>query len=272
MKKVGILYICTGEYIVFWKDFYKSFEKNFLNDCEVHYFVFTDTKTLYGEESNNRIHRIVQKNLGWPDNTLFRYHMFLEHRDAYKEMEYLFFINGTAVCEQEVKSAVFLPEKEKLLFVQHPGYYNVPNYLFPYERRKKSTAYVPYSDGKYYVCGGVNGGKKDEFLNVCKILKDHTDEDYCKEIIALWHDESQINRFVVDCRNFKLLSPEYCYPEGEKIPFCPIIVMRDKSKMIDVDRIKKKKTHCRILVDLRGIHSIIKKIILNAKYGKNMKK
>ena len=30
MKKIGILFICTGEYWKFWDGFYKSCEENFL--------------------------------------------------------------------------------------------------------------------------------------------------------------------------------------------------------------------------------------------------
>ena len=42
--KVGILYICTGKYIVFWEEFYKSCQKYFLSDseCVKQYYVFTD--------------------------------------------------------------------------------------------------------------------------------------------------------------------------------------------------------------------------------------
>ena len=35
----------------------------------IEYYVFTDSPQLYDEENNEHIHRIKQKNLGWPDNT-----------------------------------------------------------------------------------------------------------------------------------------------------------------------------------------------------------
>ena len=28
VQKIGVLYICTGPYYLFWEDFYKSFEEN----------------------------------------------------------------------------------------------------------------------------------------------------------------------------------------------------------------------------------------------------
>ena len=75
MKKIAILYICTGKYDIFWEDFYKTSEKYFLNNSEKHYFVFTDAQSIY-EENCDRVHKIYQKTLGWPYNTLMRFNMF----------------------------------------------------------------------------------------------------------------------------------------------------------------------------------------------------
>lgn len=45
-KSIGILYICTGPYVLFWKDFYKSFQEKFLVDFEKRYFVFSDAEEI----------------------------------------------------------------------------------------------------------------------------------------------------------------------------------------------------------------------------------
>ena len=50
MQKVAIFYVVTGKYLVFWPDFLATAEQNLLPGCEVHYFVFTDAKTLPGED------------------------------------------------------------------------------------------------------------------------------------------------------------------------------------------------------------------------------
>ena len=65
--RIGILYICTGKYDIFWKDFYLSAERYFMQDQSfiIEYYVFTDSPQLYDEENNEHIHRIKQKNLGW---------------------------------------------------------------------------------------------------------------------------------------------------------------------------------------------------------------
>ena len=76
MKKVAVLYICTGKYSILWKEFYESFEKHFLPDCKKEYFVFTDADKIEYEDNNSSIHRIAQEALQWPYSTLLRFHMF----------------------------------------------------------------------------------------------------------------------------------------------------------------------------------------------------
>ena len=84
MKNIAILYICTGKYDIFWEDFYKTSEKYFLNNSEKHYFVFTDAQSIY-DENCDRVHKIYQKTLGWPYNTLMRFNMFKGIEEKLKE-------------------------------------------------------------------------------------------------------------------------------------------------------------------------------------------
>ena len=73
---IGILYICTGPYHLFWKDFYNTFEKKFLPNTEKIYFVFTDAEKIYGEgDKKIKIYKI--KNQPWPLITLLRFNTFL---------------------------------------------------------------------------------------------------------------------------------------------------------------------------------------------------
>lgn len=71
-KSIGILYICTGPYVLFWEDFYKSFQKKFLIDFEKRYFVFTDAEEIYGQENQN-VKKIKIEPQPWPLITLLRF-------------------------------------------------------------------------------------------------------------------------------------------------------------------------------------------------------
>lgn len=240
-KKVAILYICTGQYVVFWKDFYESFEKYFLKQSFIEYYVFTDAEKLYCEDENKRIHKIYQKDLGWPNSTLFRFKMFQSIRSQLLEYDYLFFMNSNIICMREVIEDIFLPVEKNILVVSHPGWYDKAPYEFPYDRNRKSNAYIPKYKGKVYVCGGVNGGKTKDYLQLIEILAQQIELDYARGIIALWHDESYLNRYISEYSKYKILSPSFCYPEGWKIPFDKVLLVRDKKKYISLDSSKQKR-------------------------------
>ena len=75
MAKVGILYICTGKYTVFWPDFYRTFREKFLPESDKTFFVFTDAPSIEGDGAPD-VRRIYQKALDWPYSSLLRFKMF----------------------------------------------------------------------------------------------------------------------------------------------------------------------------------------------------
>lgn len=187
MTKVAVLYIATGKYTVFWPEFYESAEKYLLKDCEVHYFVFTDADDLTGAQEP-RVHICPQEAYSWPFATLRRFEIFLKQEQALKAFDYIFFFNANAQLMQPVTQEMFLPRAEKgekLLVVQHPSFYAKPNYEFTYDRNPRSTACIPYGMGRYYVCGGVNGGTAEAFLKLCHTLDARIRKDLHKNVIAL---------------------------------------------------------------------------------------
>lgn len=235
--RVAILYISTGKYTVFWKEFYESFEKNFLPSTEKTYFVFTDSHSLpYSENDNVCI--IHQKNLGWPDNTLQRFTLFVREEKRWEEYDYTFFINANFICKKKVMEEDFLPINENLLVAEHAsGHGKNPNDM-TYERNPKSLAYIPYDEGTYYVMGGLNGGKTKAYMNMVHQLKKNVDIDTANGITACWHDESHLNRFIIGRNDVKVLPPCYGYPEGLDLPYEPVMLIRDKSKYFDVEAVK----------------------------------
>ena len=246
MRKIAILYICTGKYVVFWKDFFTSYETNFLPKCQKEYFVFTDSQELYGEDNCKRIHKVYQQQLGWPYDTLMRYHMFSGIADKLQEFEYVFFMNANCKCVSQITEEEFLPVSKDILVVQHPGAYNKKPSQFTYDRNPKSTAYIPKGKGQYYVCGGINGGKTQAYLELIEQLKRNISIDLDNHIIAKWHDESHINHNIYENDNWIMLSPEYCYAEGWKLPFEPKILVREKNNYFDTVEMKRGKIVARI--------------------------
>jgi hypothetical protein len=238
MNKVAILYICTGKYDVFWKEFYESYEENFLKNSHKEYFVFTDAQSLMYEDKCDRIHKIFQKQLGWPYDTLMRFSMFDSISQQLMKFDYVFFMNANCKCVSEITEDEFLPKKKDILVVQHPGEYNKKPSRYSYDRNPKSTAYIPKGEGKYYICGGINGGRTNAYLELVAELKQNVDTDLQNNVIAKWHDESHINHYIYVHDNWEMLSPSYCYAEDWNLPFEPKILVREKSNYIDANGMK----------------------------------
>lgn len=235
MMKIAILYICTGKYSIFWKDFYKSSEIYFLKDHRKDYFVFTDADILRFENKNN-VHKIYQENLGWPGNTLFRFKMFEAITDTLKDFDYIFFFNANAKFITYINEEI-LPINDDIVVVQHPGFYNAGYEQLPYEKDQKSLAHCVPSKDSVYVQGCLSGGKAKEYIQLINTLKNNTDIDYNNGIIAIWHDESHLNKYIQDV-SYKLLNPGYCYPSNFNLPFTKKIIMRDKNNYMNVDYLR----------------------------------
>ena len=227
--KTAILYICTGKYNQFFSGFYDSCEKFFLPEASKTYFVWTDDMTLSKAENVTFINRKCQ---GFPEDSLFRFEMFLEIEEELKSFEYIFFLNSNAEIKNTVGCEI-LPDDSGLVGAIWSGKrkpLNIPMF-YPYERNKKSLAYIkPFKAPYHYYMGGINGGTAKAYLAMITTLASNIRKDYNNGIVALVHDESHINKYfrTHDC---KVLSAEYCWPEEWSASFIPIIVFRDKVKL-----------------------------------------
>ena len=63
------------------------------------------------------------------------------------------------------------------------------------------------------ISGGFNGGKTKNFIAMAEVIADRVNEDLRNDVIALWHDESQMNRYLIDNPPTLSLNPNYCFAE-----------------------------------------------------------
>ena len=67
------------------------------------------------------------------------------------------------------------------------------------------------------MAGGLNGGTAAAYLALCRELKKRTDEDLQNNVIARFHDESQLNRLVAETPGkFRILPPDCINVESVK--------------------------------------------------------
>lgn len=240
MKSIGILYICTGPYYLFWEDFYKTFEEKFLTNYKKKYYVFTDADEIYAQDKSNVIKYKLDPQ-PWPLITLLRFSTFLSIENDLQDCDYLMFSNANIICDDLITDTEFLPRDEngeKIFVTTHPGYYKKSKLSFPYERNSSSLAYIPWNCGNNYVIGAMFGGTRDAFLSMSKVLKKRIEEDLKNNVIAAWHDESHLNRFIVNRSDVRILHPMYCYPFGLNVTYERKLSAVSKQSKFDVKTFK----------------------------------
>ncbi|WGK69176.1 glycosyltransferase [Candidatus Haliotispira prima] len=222
MKKIGIFFICTGRYTTFWRPFFVSAEQYFFSDkalYEKHYFVFTDQTENPCFADCERTWLIHIDKEAWPYPTLKRWHYFLQAEALWQGMDYLYFLNGTLRFTDSVGQE-FLPSgTEPLCFMPHPCFSPENFAQHTYDRNPRSRAYIPEGEGRHYFMGGFHGGEREAYAELCVELRMRTDMDLEENIIALWHDESHLNRYALDYPERVRVLPYDSRPGIEDIQF-----------------------------------------------------
>ncbi len=210
--KIGILVIATRKYKDFFQQLYDSFEKNVLVNHEKTYFYFTDDGT---QQVASNVKMFQAPTEPWPLPTLFRYKYMLVAKEELLKMDYLVYTDVDMMAINTIGDEILPNQHEKLVATAHPGFYRKS--LGTPEKRHISRAYIgPHEQRNYYVCGGFQLGHSEDYIQAMEIMNEMIQDDYSKGIIPTWNDESIWNRFYVTNQQFyKILTPEYCYPEGK---------------------------------------------------------
>ena len=200
---IGLLIIATGGYTNFLQRLIKSTDKYFLKNKNVTYFIFTDKDLDINSDRNIVCTKIKQR--GFPAITLERYHTFYNNKELFNECEYLFYIDADSLMLNEIGEEI-LSDRVSVLHSHHYKNKGTP------ETNIKSTAYIDINVEDYnYIVGAFNGGTKDEFLKLSKVISDNVDIDKKNNIIALWNDESHLNRYFIDNKPTLVLDRNYMY-------------------------------------------------------------
>lgn len=209
--KIAILYICTGQYSRFFPAFYVSAKQHLLQGiADIHYFVFTDDEKI---KDSCDVHIIRRECQGFPYDTLYRFEMFNSIKDQLNSFDYIYFINSNAELIADVGEEI-LPDSTGITAIRWPKQKPCSlSFFYPYERNKRSTAYMPPLDGPYtYFMGGFYGGTQTAFLNMSEQLAEAIRTDVQNGIIACRNDESYLNKYL-HLHKCKELPKGYCCPE-----------------------------------------------------------
>lgn len=217
--KIGLLLISTGKYSRFVQPLLDSARRHFMKNHNVTYFLFTDSDKF---ENQNDIVTIYKKHEPWPNPTLKRYETFFLNKEKFENMDFVFYCDVDMLFVDEVGDEILSDR----VATMHPGF--IGQRGTP-ETRKESLAFIDPGEKMIYYAGGFFGGKTEEFIKMAKELSENINKDLEKGIIAIWHDESHMNRYFVDYPPTKSLTPSYCYPESWYLPFKKKLLALDKN-------------------------------------------
>ena len=218
--KIGLLIIATNKYVTFLQPLIESADKNFLLNESVTYFIFTNQNIEIS--SNREVVKINVEHKEWPWMTLGRYKIFSEYSNILQNMDYLFYCDVDMRFESVVGGEIL----SNRVATQHPGYYEQRG--TPETNPLSLACVFPHEDMQYFA-GGFNGGTSEEYLKMSEVISNNIDLDLSRDIIAVWHDESHMNRYFIDNPPTKILNPSYCYPENWNIPFERKLLALDKN-------------------------------------------
>jgi len=221
MNNIGLLIIATHKYILFLNDLLISADQYFLPNQNVEYFIFTDHEVI-NIQSKRKINLIKTKHKPWPWMTLGRYEIFSSNQECFEGIDYLFY------CDADMRFCDIVGDEilSDRVATQHPGYYGTRG--TPETNPESLACVLPFEQMEYFA-GGFNGGTKEQYLKMAQKLATNIRLDYDKNIIAVWHDESHINRYFLDNPPTRILDPGYCYGESLKPPFTPRLIALNKN-------------------------------------------
>jgi hypothetical protein len=214
--KVAICFIGTGKYLNFLPKYYENIEKYFLPNSEKTILVFTDGQL---DETPENIIPYYQEHLEWPYITLTRFEIIQKAKDIISQNDWFVFIDADALVVDTIAEEEFFEDTKSFFGVHHPCHYlQMPphNQLSgAFEINPLSRACISDNDDtSVYYQGCLWGGKVPDVLEMIDELEKRTNQDLENDVIAVWHDESHLNKFFIENKNkVNTLGPEYAYPE-----------------------------------------------------------
>lgn len=232
--KLGIITLATGEYHRFLNAYLFSFNKYFFPNYTRKFVYLTDNSNYISPIQSKSIFFQHEK---WPKATLNKPKAINLTKEYLSDCDIIFWADVDLNCIDFVTNEedVFPNQTNKICCVEHCGWLDENKNeikLYPYETNKLSTAYVediykvPYHQACFF------GGFHYDFYKMTKTIEENINCDLEKNFIAVWHDESHLNKY------FQTIKPKsipkiYARPEamGQLLPNTKIkSILKDESR------------------------------------------
>lgn len=191
---------------------YKAFVPRLLDSINKFAFKGNITRTFVFSDGDIPDHDHIHIDaLPWPLTTLLKFRNFNSLPWDKLAYDYVYFIDSDMeVCD--VLDEEILPPIGQLSAVEHPWQRMNSAY---YETNPMSTACVTDNKGSHYFQACFFGGHVSDVSKMSIELARNIEIDLRNNIIAKYHDESHLNRYLVD-HPPKQLNAGYAYPDPVK--------------------------------------------------------
>lgn len=209
MKNICICFIGTHKYFDFFKQYYESAKENFLTDCKKTFLLFSDQAV---ELKDDIIYYKIEHKK-WPFITLERFKTINLAKEEIKNHDWFVFVDADMFFNKKIDYFDFFNEEKDFFGVQHPGFINK---IGTFEINPASLACIRQGDDlSTYWQGCLWGGKVESVLKMTDYLEKQIDIDLKNNVIAVWHDESHMNKYFIDNKNnVHTLDAGYAYSEN----------------------------------------------------------
>ncbi|XP_078510923.1 histo-blood group ABO system transferase-like [Lissotriton helveticus] len=209
---IGLSVFALGSYWKLLKPFLDSADKFFMMGHKVIYYVYTDQPdkvkcTTFLDDRECKVYKTSSYD---SKERVFMKRMEILHLDIKSkniDTQYLVCADVDIVFHDHVGVEIL----SDLVATLHPGFFKAGRSGFTYERRSSSQAYIPSNEGDFYYQANLFAGKVQEIYSLTKSCDEGIKIDDSKGIMAVYHDESHFNKYLLHHKPTKILSPEYIW-------------------------------------------------------------
>ena len=193
----------------------ESAEKHFMVGYRVNYYIFTDQPENVPQVTLGSGRSLIVLPFPtfkrWQEISLRRMEFInkaIQDR-IHREAHYVFNIDSDMVFDNHFGAEAL---GERVGSIHALLYHRSRSQLSgSFERRPASLAYVPLQDGDFYYLGALYGGTVEEMYRLTKTISENLNIDKQNKIEAAWQEESHLNRYFLENKPTKVLSPEYVW-------------------------------------------------------------
>lgn len=228
--KFGIVIIATKNYKLFLNRLINSLEKFFNPSGGKKYFLITDEKLDWFDKYPSIDWTYIEHE-PTPLIAVKKYEYISKILNKLKEFDYVMYIDSDMELINFISEDKFDIKDKKYFSVCHPLAFKDQNF-WTVEKNKLSKAYIGDRNGATYVQSCLWGTKGEHVEYMVTTMKNNTNEDLKNGIIAIWHDESYLNKFFVDHKDeIFILNYGFAHPENWNMPckFDKLIIHRHKN-------------------------------------------